>query len=171
MTQRTAASPIRSTATRSTTTRSTTMATTMATAGQQPLARTARDAGADATALFMEDAAAASRDAAAEAGGRQRLDKWLWCARFYKSRTQAAKLCADGLIRINRMPVTKAAQVVKPGDVLTFPWGNEIRVVQVSRIGARRGPADEARGLYLDLRPADADLPPPRAAACNPAVI
>lgn len=167
MTQRTAASPTRSTATRSTATRS----TSRAAAGQQPPARTARDAGADATALFMEDAAAASRDAAAEAGGRQRLDKWLWCARFYKSRTQAAKLCADGLIRINRMPVTKAAQVVKPGDVLTFPWGNKIKVVQVSRIGARRGPADEARGLYLDLRPADADLPPPRATACNPAVI
>ena len=101
--------------------------------------------------------------------GRQRLDKWLWCARFYKSRTQAARLCADGLIRLNRMPVTKAAQMVKPGDVLTFSWGNRIRVVQVARLAERRGPAEEARGLYTDLRPVATAAPMLAETAAAPA--
>ena len=123
-----------------------------------------------ATALPTDDAADTTCvEAAGVEAGRQRLDKWLWCARFYKSRTQAARLCADGLIRLNRMPVTKAAQMVKPGDILTFSWGNRIRVVQVARLAERRGPADEARGLYTDLRPVAPSAPMLAEAAGVPA--
>lgn len=87
-----------------------------------------------------------------------RLDKWLWFARFCKSRSLAAKLCASGHIRLragegSSAPVAKASQTVRPGDVLTFPLGRELRVVRVLALGGRRGPATEARTLYEDLTP------------------
>jgi len=75
-----------------------------------------------------------------------RLDKWLWFARFLKSRTMAAQLCADGRMRISGRIVSKPSQAVKVGDVLTFPLGPHIRVIEV-------GPAEEARTLYEDLSP------------------
>ena len=92
-----------------------------------------------------------------------RLDKWLWHARFFKSRTLAAKQCAAGRVRINRQPAEKAHQTVRPGDVLTFPQGNDVRVVRVLALGERRGPAPEARALYEDLSP-----PAPRAPRPTP---
>lgn len=82
-----------------------------------------------------------------------RLDKWLWFARFFKTRSIAARLCAGGKIRLNRVPVRKAHQAVRPGDVLTFPQGWHIRVVRVLALSGRRGPAAEAQGLYEDLAP------------------
>lgn len=82
-----------------------------------------------------------------------RIDKWLWFARFFKSRTLAGKLCAGGKIRRNGEPVTKSHQTVRPGDVLTFPQGKEIRVVRIAALGTRRGPAVEAQALYEDLQP------------------
>lgn len=85
--------------------------------------------------------------------GRIRLDKWLWHARFFKSRSLAARLCAAGGVRIGGAPVARANHAVKPGDVLTFAQGGHIRVVRVKAIGARRGPAPEARALYEDLSP------------------
>jgi ribosome-associated heat shock protein Hsp15 len=87
-----------------------------------------------------------------EEDGR-RLDKWLWFARFCKSRTLASKLCAAGKIRIGGELVHKAHYLVRPGDVLTFPQGPHIRVVRVVQLGIRRGPATEARTLYEDLSP------------------
>jgi ribosome-associated heat shock protein Hsp15 len=88
-----------------------------------------------------------------EDGDGRRLDKWLWFARFCKSRTLASKLCAAGKIRIGGELVHKAHYLVRPGDVLTFPQGPHIRVVRVLQLGARRGPATEARTLYEDLEP------------------
>jgi ribosome-associated heat shock protein Hsp15 len=85
--------------------------------------------------------------------GSLRLDKWLWFARFFKSRTRAADLAAAGKLRLNRVVVRKAHQPVRPGDVLTFPQGTAIRVIRVARLGTRRGPAPEAQGLYEDLAP------------------
>lgn len=82
-----------------------------------------------------------------------RLDKWLWFARFFKSRTLAARICVGGNIRLNRMVVKKAHQAVRPGDVLTFPQGWRIRVVRVCALGERRGPVAEAQRLYEDLTP------------------
>lgn len=86
--------------------------------------------------------------------GTLRLDKWLWYARFFKTRSLAAKLCAAGKLRLNRMIVRKAHQPVRPGDVLTFPQGWRIRVIRVVALGERRGPASAARLLFEDLDPA-----------------
>ena len=83
----------------------------------------------------------------------RRLDKWLWYARFCKSRTLAAKLCAAGKVRLDGEIIYKAHQAVRAGNVLTFPWGAHIRVIRVIGLGERRGPATEARTLYEDLAP------------------
>ncbi|MGZ9034688.1 MAG: RNA-binding S4 domain-containing protein [Rhodospirillales bacterium] len=80
-----------------------------------------------------------------------RLDKWLWHARFYKSRSLAAKLCETAPMRVNGSAVAKAHYLVREGDVLTFVWNGRIRVVRVLALGIRRGPASEARMLYADL--------------------
>ena len=84
---------------------------------------------------------------------RLRLDKWLWQARFFKSRTLAARACAARRVRINRAVVSKSHATVKPGDVLTFAQGPAIRVIEIVALGERRGPASEARALYHDLSP------------------
>ncbi len=87
-----------------------------------------------------------------------RLDKWLWHARFLKSRSLATKLCKSGKVRINGTLNDKAHHPIKIGDVLTFPLGPHIRIIEILAIGMRRGPAPEARALYQDLAP-----PPVRA--------
>ena len=92
------------------------------------------------------------------AADRIRLDKWLWQARFLKSRSLAAKLCKSGRVRVNGEPTDKAHQAVRPGDVLTFPLGPHVRIARILAIGSRRGPAVEARTLYEDL-----SAPPSRA--------
>lgn len=85
-----------------------------------------------------------------------RLDKWLWHARFVKTRSLATKLCQSSRIRINDREGVKAHYPVKPGDVLTFPLGRHIRVITIVALGERRGPAQQAQALYEDL------APPPR---------
>lgn len=86
-----------------------------------------------------------------------RLDKWLWHTRFFKSRSLASKLCNSGKIRIDGVVVTKAHYQVRPGQVLTFVQGNHIRIVRVSGIPERRGPALEAQLFYDDLDPPGVD--------------
>jgi ribosome-associated heat shock protein Hsp15 len=80
-----------------------------------------------------------------------RLDKWLWQARFFKTRTLAATLAGRRKIRVNSTVITKRHYRVRPGDVLTFPQGQTVRVVRVVDLGSRRGPASEAQTLYEDL--------------------
>ncbi|MGE0650280.1 MAG: RNA-binding S4 domain-containing protein [Alphaproteobacteria bacterium] len=93
-------------------------------------------------------------DAFASGAPGLRIDKWLWYARFFKSRTLAARHCAAGHVRINGTRVVKAHAPVVPGDVLTFASGvSRIHVVRVLALGTRRGPAPEARTLYHDLEP------------------
>lgn len=82
-----------------------------------------------------------------------RIDKWLWHARFFKTRSLAARVVSDGAVRLNGDRVTKASINVAPGDALTFPQGRRIRVVEVVALGTRRGPAEEAQALYLDHTP------------------
>ena len=89
----------------------------------------------------------------APSGESLRVDKWLWFARLFKSRTLAAALCQSGKLRINGVLVHKAHHALKPGDVLTFPKSDDIRVIRVMSLGTRRGPAAEARVLYEDLDP------------------
>ncbi len=89
----------------------------------------------------------------------QRLDKWLWCARFMKLRAGCARWVAEGVVRINRQPTDKPHARLRPGDVLTFPVGDpgsgprscKVRVVRVLALAARRGPASEARALYEEV--------------------
>ncbi len=85
-----------------------------------------------------------------------RLDKWLWYARLFKSRTLAAKLCQSGRVRVNGSVITKSNHAVSEGDILTFPKGPHIRVIKILILGERRGPASEAETLYEDLEPPQA---------------
>ncbi|MFV2035162.1 MAG: RNA-binding S4 domain-containing protein, partial [Halocynthiibacter sp.] len=80
-----------------------------------------------------------------------RVDKWLWHARFFKTRAMATKLVSAGRLRVNTLRVTKAAHLIGPGDVLTFTQARAIRVVRVLALSTRRGPAPEAQALYEDL--------------------
>jgi ribosome-associated heat shock protein Hsp15 len=89
---------------------------------------------------------------------RQRLDKWLWFARVLKSRTLAARLVAEGHVRVNGVRVDAPAKAVIPGDVLTISLERAVKVFRIVSGGARRGPFEEARLLYEDLSPP----PPPR---------
>ncbi|HEX3346929.1 MAG TPA: S4 domain-containing protein [Acetobacteraceae bacterium] len=83
----------------------------------------------------------------------QRLDKWLWCARFMKQRADCARFVADGRLRINRQPTDKAHARLRVGDVLTLPLRDAVLVVEVLALAARRGPAPEARALYREIAP------------------
>ncbi len=82
-----------------------------------------------------------------------RVDKWLWHARFFKTRTLAAAQVSGGHVRLNSDKIHKPSQTVAVGDVLTFPKAKHIRVIKVVGIGSRRGPAPEAQTLYEDLAP------------------
>ena len=82
---------------------------------------------------------------------RQRLDKWLWFARFAKTRTLAAKLVTSGFVRLNGQRTDNAAKAVAIGDVVTVALARTTLVVRIESLGARRGPATEARQLYADL--------------------
>ncbi|WP_300518749.1 RNA-binding S4 domain-containing protein [Aliiroseovarius sp.] len=89
-----------------------------------------------------------------------RADKWLWHARFFKTRGLATKLISAGHLRVNSDKVAKPAHGVGPGDVLTFPQGRRIRVVRITALSDRRGPAPEAQTLYEDLTPEEEKRPP-----------
>lgn len=82
-----------------------------------------------------------------------RLDKWLWYARFFKSRTLSAERIQSGRFRVNGTPVAKPSFSLKPNDVITFPLNDDVRVIKVLELGTRRGPAPEAQALYEDLDP------------------
>jgi ribosome-associated heat shock protein Hsp15 len=89
----------------------------------------------------------------AEPVAKIRLDKWLWQARFFKTRSLSAKVVSAGHCRVNGSPVAKPAVSVGAEDVLTFPQADDVRVVRIIALGVRRGPAPEARALYSDLDP------------------
>lgn len=80
-----------------------------------------------------------------------RLDKWLFQARFVKTRALAAQLIRDGHVRLNGRRVETPAKAARPGDVLTLALPRATRVVEVRGLGSRRGPASEAAHLYRDL--------------------
>ena len=82
---------------------------------------------------------------------RQRLDKWLWFARFAKTRTLAAKLVAAGHVRVNGQRCDNPAKGVAVGDVLTVALAHTTRVIRVADLGERRGPAPEAQRLYAEV--------------------
>ena len=89
-----------------------------------------------------------------------RIDKWLWHARFFKTRTLAASIVAAGKVRLDGTPVAKPARAVGAGDVLTFAKEGDIKVIRIVALGSRRGPASEAQMLYEDLSPPPAEKHP-----------
>ncbi len=81
----------------------------------------------------------------------QRLDKWLWHARFLRHRADCTRLVQQGSVRINRQPTEKPHARLRPGDVLTLPLRDAVRVVEVLRLARRRGPANEAATLFREI--------------------
>jgi len=76
-----------------------------------------------------------------------RIDKWLWAARFFKTRALAQQAIERGRVR-REGALVKPAREVKPGDRLEVAVGELRWALVVQRLGARRGPASEARTLY-----------------------
>ena len=83
----------------------------------------------------------------------QRIDKWLWHARFFKTRSIAQKFVTSGKIRINKEKATNASRQVRTGDVLTITRERDIKIIEILDIAQKRGPFSEAQLLYNDLSP------------------
>ena len=88
-----------------------------------------------------------------DAPERIRIDKWLWQARFCKTRGLAQELVQGGKVRLNGQRIEKPGRGVGPGDVLTVRLGAQVRVLRILECGTRRGPASEAQGLYEEIVP------------------
>lgn len=100
-----------------------------------------------------------------------RIDVWLWRARFFKTRGLAAKFVEAGRVRLIRpgqdeVRLDKASRTARPGDRLVFAIGGRLFDAVIAACGDRRGPAAEARGLYLmeggphgGPEPAPGDIP------------
>ena len=115
----------------------------------------------------MSTSATSIAPAGASDRAKARLDQWLWFARFAKTRSLGARLCAAGAVSVNGVPTKKPNQGVRVGDVVVLPQGGWQLTVRVLGLGTRRGPANEAQGLYeeaaaaarlRDLAPAWAPL-------------
>ena len=90
-----------------------------------------------------------------EAAETCRIDVWLWRARFFKTRSLAARIVEEGGVRLSRgmgsATVDKPSRPVRRGDVLAFSQGAHWLAVRVEDLGERRGPASEAQELYARL--------------------
>jgi ribosome-associated heat shock protein Hsp15 len=91
---------------------------------------------------------------------RQRIDKFLWFARFARTRTLAQKLVTAGYVRVNKRKIDNAAAPVAIGDVLTIAANGTVRVVRIAAFAERRGGAPQARLLYEDLIASLGERPP-----------
>jgi len=87
----------------------------------------------------------------------QRIDRWLWCARFFKTRSLASKFINDSNMRVSRGEITMRAEkpsfMIRPGDTLVFSKGDHLKIIEVAECALRRGPASEAQMLYKDHSP------------------
>lgn len=88
------------------------------------------------------------RSTAEAAVPRQRLDLWLWRARFLRSRKDCAALVQSGFVRVNAMRVVQPGHAIKIGDVLTLALPGRTLLVTVTAFSERRGDAESARKLY-----------------------
>ena len=95
------------------------------------------------------------RDESPRAAASLRVDKWLWCTRFYKTRSIAQDAVEGGHVQVNGERV-KAARPIKVGDRLRITRERERFEVDVTGIPARRGPATEARQHYLETPESEA---------------
>jgi len=78
-----------------------------------------------------------------------RVDKWLWAARFFKTRSVAATAVLGGRVHVNGERV-KASKQVHEGDVLEISKGTERWEITIDRVADRRGPATAAQSLYTE---------------------
>ncbi len=83
----------------------------------------------------------------ADVGARVRLDKWLWAARFFKTRALSAEAIDKGQVRINGQ-TAKASREPRMGDTIEFRQGHDLRAVVVRGVSAVRGSAPQAQQLY-----------------------
>lgn len=85
-----------------------------------------------------------------------RIDVWLWRARFFKTRSLAARFVEEGRVRLTRLGgevrLDKPSRSVRPGDGLVFAVGGRLIAITVEGLGERRGPASEAQQLYVSLQ-------------------
>jgi ribosome-associated heat shock protein Hsp15 len=92
-----------------------------------------------------------------EAGESCRVDVWLWRARFFKTRSLAARMVEEGCIRLSRggpeFDLDKPSRLVRPGDNLVLIRDETRLAVRIEALGERRGPAPEARALYSVVQP------------------
>lgn len=77
-----------------------------------------------------------------------RLDKWLVCARFVKTRSLAQKIFRNGKLRINQKPVTKSHFQVEVGQILDFEYAQTYHHIEILGLAEKRGSATEAQKLY-----------------------
>ena len=80
-----------------------------------------------------------------------RIDRFLWFVRLAKTRRAAQTIAEKGHLRIDGRPIDRAHCPVRIGNVLTFAVADQVRVIRVEALPARRGPAPEAQGCYPDL--------------------
>jgi ribosome-associated heat shock protein Hsp15 len=101
-----------------------------------------------------------------EAVDNCRIDVWLWRARFFKTRSLAARMVAEGDVRLLRgcaeIRLDKPSRAVRRGDGLVFALGDRLMAVRIEALGTRRGPAPEARALYCAL-----NVEKPRGDGCS----
>lgn len=90
----------------------------------------------------------------------QRLDQWLCYARFFKTRSLAAKIIKSKGVRIDGDLKKRASANVKIDQTLTFVAGERVRVIKIRALATRRGPASEAALLYEDMSPPPAPRQP-----------
>jgi ribosome-associated heat shock protein Hsp15 len=88
-----------------------------------------------------------------------RLDKWLFHARFYRTRVLAQAAAAKGKVRLNGTRVEKPAQIVRPGDVLTLGRGGQILAIRILALAQHRSPAGAAMALYEIVTDESLDKP------------
>jgi ribosome-associated heat shock protein Hsp15 len=81
----------------------------------------------------------------------QRIDRWLWHARFVRTRGAAAALAEAGYVRVNGVRIDAPSRMVGTGDVITVALDRGVRVVRVTGFVERRGPAQSVAALYQDL--------------------
>jgi ribosomal 50S subunit-recycling heat shock protein len=85
-----------------------------------------------------------------------RIDVWLWRARFFKTRSLAARFIEEGRVRLIRaageVRLDKPSRTVRPGEGLVFAVGGRLIAITIENLGERRGPANEAQLLYVSLQ-------------------
>lgn len=87
----------------------------------------------------------------------QRIDRFLWFARLSGDRSTAQVLAERGIVRLNGRRIERAHTPVRPGDLLTLPIADNVRVIRILVLPVRRGPAPEARTMYEIIEPGESN--------------